>query len=196
MTERLFNYFDVAHAIATHAAVIEKSGGLRGIKDEGQINSILEHIQNEVFYPYFIDKITHLVFAFNKFHCFNDGNKRASLALSSYFLEINGHDKPIHVYTYSMEEVAIWLASSLIDQDQLKRIISFVLFESEYFGQWNFIHTARSLREPVERNLMSKDLLGRIIDELLANSGPLSEGVQLELLDVMTQLPIREDHDD
>jgi hypothetical protein len=34
---------------------------------------VLEHIQNDDYYPDLQDKLTHLVFAVAKFHCFNDG---------------------------------------------------------------------------------------------------------------------------
>lgn len=132
MTERLFNYFDLAHAIATHAAVIEKSGGLRGIKDEGQIDSILHHIQNEDYYPDFIDKVTHLVFSFIKFHCFNDGNKRASLVLSSFFLEINEHDYCLLKYQHEMENIVVWVAENKISKELLRDLIESILYEDDY----------------------------------------------------------------
>lgn len=66
-------YFDLAHAIRVHDQIIELSGGLPGTKDAGQIDSVLEHIQNDDYYPDLQDKLTHLVFAVAKFHCFNDG---------------------------------------------------------------------------------------------------------------------------
>lgn len=44
-----------------HNSVIEKSGGLAGVKDIGQLESILAHIQNPDYYPTFFDQITHLV---------------------------------------------------------------------------------------------------------------------------------------
>ena len=36
-------------------------------------SDILDHIQNDDYYPDFVDKLTHLFFCSNKFHCFNDG---------------------------------------------------------------------------------------------------------------------------
>lgn len=59
-------YFDAIHAIAVHDWIIEYSGGLAGIKDIGQIESPLEHIQNDFYYPELEDKLTHLVFSINK----------------------------------------------------------------------------------------------------------------------------------
>jgi len=84
-------YFDTAHAIAVHDWIIENSGGLSGIKDAGQLSSVLGHMQNDVYYPTFEEKLSHLVFSINKLHAFNDGNKRSSLVLGAYFLELNGY---------------------------------------------------------------------------------------------------------
>ncbi|MDD2223493.1 MAG: hypothetical protein PHF42_08665 [Pseudomonas sp.] len=52
-------YFDATHAIAVHDWIIEHSGGLAGIKDIGQIESPLEHIQNDFYYPELEGKLTH-----------------------------------------------------------------------------------------------------------------------------------------
>lgn len=46
-----------------HNSVIEKSGGLAGVKDIGQLESILAHIQSPDYYPTFFDQITHLVYS-------------------------------------------------------------------------------------------------------------------------------------
>ena len=51
MTERRFNYFDAAYAIKEHDFIIKHSGGLPGVKDVGMIESVLEHVQNDLYYP-------------------------------------------------------------------------------------------------------------------------------------------------
>lgn len=56
------------------------------------LESPLEHIKNDDYYPDFQSKLCHLVFSVNKNHAFIYGNKRSSLALGSYFLQINGYD--------------------------------------------------------------------------------------------------------
>ena len=60
-------YFDVKHAVEVHDYIIEVSGGLHGYRDIGLLESVLEHIQNDMYYPSFPEKLTHLVFAVNKF---------------------------------------------------------------------------------------------------------------------------------
>ncbi len=125
-------YFDAIHAIAVHDWIIEHSGGLAGIKDIGQIESPLEHIQNDFYYPELEDKLTHLVFSINKNHAFNDGNKRSSLALGAYFLELNGFDYLVQRFVIEMENIVVWVADNVIDKNLLQQIISSILYEDSY----------------------------------------------------------------
>lgn len=125
-------YFDVAHAIREHAWIIEHSGGLPGVKDEGQLSSVLEHIQNDLYYPSFEEKLNHLVFAINKFHAFNDGNKRSSLVLGAYFLEINGYDYCVKKFVQEMENIVVWLAEGKISKELLLKLITSLIVDDEY----------------------------------------------------------------
>lgn len=127
-----FFYFDTSHAIRVHDWIIENSGGLAGTKDIGQLESPLEHIQNDVYYPEMEDKLTHLVFSINKHHAFTDGNKRSSLALGAYFLELNGFDYVVKRFVKEMENIAVWVADNVIDKQLLHQIICSVLYEDDY----------------------------------------------------------------
>lgn len=127
-----FFYFDIAHAVETHDWIIENSGGLEGTKDIGQLESPLEHIQNDLYYPEMEDKLSHLVFSINKNHAFNDGNKRSSLALGAYFLELNGFDYVVKRFVKEMENIAVWVADNVINKDLLFQIISSILYEDDY----------------------------------------------------------------
>ena len=125
-------YFDVHHAVKVHDWIIEHSGGLSGVKDLGQLESVLDHIQNDLYYPTFEDKLTHLVFAVNKFHAFSDGNKRSSLVLGSYFLELNGYEYCIKKFVLEMENIVVWLAEGKIDKALLLKLMSSLLIDDEY----------------------------------------------------------------
>lgn len=127
-----FFYFDVEHAVETHDWIIENAGGLEGTKDLGQLGSPLEHIKNDLYYPEMEDKLTHLVFSINKNHAFNDGNKRSSLALGAYFLELNGFDYVVKRFVKEMENIAVWVADNVISKDLLLQIISSILYEDDY----------------------------------------------------------------
>jgi death on curing protein len=128
----LFIYFDVAHAVSTHDTILRISEGRPGILDLGRLESILEHVQNDDYYPSFIDKLTHLVFEVNKGHCFNDGNKRTSIALGAFFLEVNGLDILVSKFIIEMENIAVAVADNLIDKDFLHEIVDSILNDDEY----------------------------------------------------------------
>lgn len=125
-------YFDIKHAIRTHDFIIEKSGGSYGVIEIGKIESILTHIQNDLYYPKFEDKLTHLVFSVNKFHAFNDGNKRTSIALGAYLLEINEFDHCIDEFIIEMENIAVYVADNKISKDLLRDIIGSILSEDTF----------------------------------------------------------------
>ena len=125
-------YFDVKHAIEVHDWIIEHSGGLSGNKDLGQLESVLEHIQNDLYYPSFEEKLNHLVFGINKFHSFNDGNKRSSLSLGAYFLELNGYSYCVQEFVQEMENIAVWLAENRISKDLLLKLITSIIMDDDY----------------------------------------------------------------
>ena len=125
-------YFDAAHAILVHDWIIDKSGGLSGTKNIGQLESVLEHIQNDLYYPSFEEKLNHLVFAINKFHAFNDGNKRSSIVLGAYFLELNGFDYCVSDFVIRMENITVWVAEGKISKELLQKLISSIVMEDEY----------------------------------------------------------------
>ncbi len=125
-------YFDIQHAVEVHDWIIDNSGGLHGANDLGRLESVLQHIQNDLYYPEFIVKLTHLVFAINKFHAFNDGNKRSSIALGCYFLELNGYDYAVQNFAMEMENIAVWLAEGKIDKELLAEIIESLIYEEDY----------------------------------------------------------------
>lgn len=126
-------YFDLPHALKVHDIVIEKSGGLKGYDPQKvqMLESALEHIKNDSYYPTFLDKITHLLFAVNKNHAFLDGNKRTSLALASYFLEVNGYDYCIKEFQKQMENIVVWVADNVVSKYLLKDVIEDILMQED-----------------------------------------------------------------
>ena len=131
MAERFF-YFDSKHAIEVHDWIIEHSGGRGGIENLDLLESPLQMIQHDDYYPDIESKLTHLFFSINKNHAFTDGNKRSSIALSAYFLRINGFEHVIKRFVLEMENVAVWVADNVIDRDLLREILCSLIFEDEY----------------------------------------------------------------
>ena len=127
-----FAYFDTAHAINVHDEIINQSGGILGVLNEGLLDSVIEHIQNDFYYPEIEHKITHLFFSINKNHSFHDGNKRASIALSAYFLEINNCSFRTERFISEMENIAVDVADNRINKDLLFEIISSIIYEDDY----------------------------------------------------------------
>ena len=125
-------YPTAAVIVDIHDSVIEKSGGLTGIKDIGQLESILAHIQNPDYYPSFLDQITHLVYSIAKFHIFNDGNKRSAILSGALFLSLNNCDKSMNLFIRGMEVPIIEAVTNHITKDELKNIIEVILSDSQY----------------------------------------------------------------
>jgi|LakMenE18May11ns_1017448.scaffolds.fasta_scaffold9497941_1 death-on-curing protein len=125
-------YFSLEHAIKIHDKIIEISGGIIGVKDYGNIDSPLNHIQNDDYYPSFEQKLTHLVYSFNKNHAFNDGNKRTSIAMGAFFLEINGLGNLVDKFIIEIENIAVAVADNLINKDLLYEIIFSIINYEEH----------------------------------------------------------------
>lgn len=127
-----FKYFDIEHAVEVHDDIIEKSGGLTGVINIGLLESVLEHVTNDVYYPTIEDKIAYLFFSVNKNHSFRDGNKRSSIALSAYLMEINGFDFRVNIFIARMENIGVYVADNKIDRELLFEIIESILYEDDY----------------------------------------------------------------
>ena len=117
-----FIYFGAKHAVYVHDEIIRCSGGLLGILNLGLIESSLEHIQNDFYYPEMEHKLRHLFFSINKNHAFQDGNKRASIALSAYFLEINNYSFKVDRFIKDTEKFAVDVADNYIDKALLLKL--------------------------------------------------------------------------
>ena len=127
-----FLYFDTAHAITVHDDIIIKSGGSLGILNIGLLESTLEHVQNDMYYPSLVDKVTHLFYSIKKNHSFQDGNKRAAIILAAYFLEINGLDYRVSVFMERLENITVYVADNKIHKDLLFEIIQSIIYEADY----------------------------------------------------------------
>ena len=125
-------YFNEDYAIRIHDKILDLSNGARGIKDFNMISSPLTHIRNDDYYPTFEEKLTHLVFSFNKSHGFSDGNKRTSIALGTFFLIINGLETLADKFVIEMENITVAVADNLISKEMLFRIIKSLIYEEDY----------------------------------------------------------------
>jgi death-on-curing family protein len=121
-------YITIEQAIETHQKTIQYSGGgANGLLNKGQLESVLEHIKNDDYYPTFIDKLTHLFFGACKFHCFEDGNKRIAITLCAHFLLLNGYMAVAKNFFIIMENISYEVASGKISKELLHKIMTSIM---------------------------------------------------------------------
>jgi death-on-curing family protein len=121
-------YLTIEQAIETHRLTVEKSyGGSCDIIDTSRLETVLEMIKNDDYYPNFVDKITHLCFSTCNCHCFADGNKRLALTLSLQFLSLNGYFYCCIDFLRNMENIILNLAQDKISKELLHEIFQAII---------------------------------------------------------------------
>ena len=119
-------------AVEIHAKTVEFSGGgSLGQLEIGKLDSVLEHIQNDDYYPTFDAKLTHLFFGACKFHCFQDGNKRIAITLCAQMLLFNGYLRSVTGFIRDAENISYHVAAGNISKVLLGEWITAVLCGTE-----------------------------------------------------------------
>ena len=123
-----FNYISPDEVRITHAKTIEYSGGGTIAEiDFAQLEGVLINIQNDDWYPSFIDKLTHLFYCVCEFHCFADGNKRLAITLSTLFLLKNGYLAVAENFLAKTENISLNVAAGKINKDLLYKILTAII---------------------------------------------------------------------
>jgi len=126
----------IEEVIIIHQKTVAVSGGgSAGVINTHSLEAALEHIQNDDYYPTFIDKLNHLVYVANKSHCFQDGNKRIAISLGMKFLLDNGYLCVIQKFARQMEMVSYQVAAGRINKELLRDILDSILNKEEYSEQ-------------------------------------------------------------
>jgi len=121
-------YLTIEQAREIHRTTVQISGGgAMDSLDIDKLDSVLQHIQNDEYYPHFVDKLTHLFFCTCQFHCFEDGNKRLAISLSAQFLLLNGYLAVMQRFFSEMENISYHVAAGRIDKDFLREIVCAVI---------------------------------------------------------------------
>ena len=121
-------YITLEQAEAIHRKTIQYSGGgTYEHFDLGRLESVLQNIQNDDYYPTFEDKITHLFYCTCELHCFADGNKRLAITLSAQFLLLNGYMAVAKRFFTVMENISYHVAAGRIKKELLHRIMVAVM---------------------------------------------------------------------
>ena len=90
------NYLTVEEVVRLHEMVIVRSGGLRGVKNLGLVESAVA-LPKQTFggidlYPAVVEKAAALGYSLTCNHGFEDGNKRIGHAAMEAFLVMNGFE--------------------------------------------------------------------------------------------------------
>lgn len=121
-------YLTLEQAKIIHNKTIQYSGGgTYEALDVGKLDSVLQHIQNDDYYPSFVDKLTHLFFSTCQFHCFADGNKRLAITLSTQFLLFNGYLGIAKNFMAITENISYHVAAGKIDKELLHKIMTAIM---------------------------------------------------------------------
>lgn len=125
-------YIPLDYAFNVHEIVLETTGGKPGVINENLIASVIEFIQNDDYYPNYIDKLVHLVYGIAKNHAFEDGNKRTALALGIYFLELNCYSYCVDRFVIQMENIIIWVIENKISKEFLSELMEFIVLDEDF----------------------------------------------------------------
>src|SRR5271169_2136676 len=106
------DYLTLAEVLAMHADLIDRYGGVQGVRDQGHLEAALYRPQTG-YYADLIEEAAALWESLSQNHAFLDGNKRTAFAAAYTFLAINGAR-----LTADTEETAAFL-SSLYETNQL-----------------------------------------------------------------------------
>lgn len=139
MSVKQIIYISIEDVLTIHDDVLRIYWWLAWVKDKQQIESVLQHIQNNEYYPTLLEKSTHLFFWLIKFHSFNDGNKRTAISILSIFFMI--HDINIPSLVTKLEDIAVWVASNNISKDELQKYLEILLnsfgYNKNYLKNFN-----------------------------------------------------------
>ena len=140
----------IEEVISIHQkTILVSGGGVDGVLNTHSLEAALGLIQNDDYYPTFIDKLVHLVYIANKSHCFQDGNKRIAISLGMKFRLDNGYLFAIQKFAHKMEMVSYQVAAGRIDKELLHCIIDSILNENEY---------SDSLKIKIANSIMEQEL--------------------------------------
>ena len=97
-------FFEYEQVVKIHRSLIEKTGGMDGIRDAQLLDSALktpfQTFGENNLYPDILDKASQLCYSLIENHPFIDGNKRIGVHLMLLFLKLNNSE-----VNYSQQEL-------------------------------------------------------------------------------------------
>lgn len=113
---------NIKDILILHKTILNKYGGLDGIKDksllQSSIDGIYQTFDGNDLYPSILDKIVRLSYNIIRNHPFNDGNKRIGFFILVNLLTLNKIKFDIDVILKEGSSIILDLASNKIDYDK------------------------------------------------------------------------------
>lgn len=115
-------FFEYEQVVKIHRSLIEKTGGMDGIRDAQLLDSALktpfQTFGGNNLYPDILDKASQLCYSLIENHPFVDGNKRIGVHLMLLFLKLNNIE-----VNYSQQELidfGLDIASGEMSKNDIK----------------------------------------------------------------------------
>lgn len=118
-------YLELQHIIAVHDALIDRYGGIKGLRDarllESAISQPLQNVFGEELFPDLPAKSATYAFYISENQPFLDGNKRTAVASALTFLRLNGYDLklPTPDANKVLYDVIMKVANKQMSRDEL-----------------------------------------------------------------------------
>jgi death-on-curing protein len=111
-------FIDKNSVLIIHYKLIERYGGIHGLRDEGALESAIKAAENRFHYE--TEDISKLAATYayhlSQAHAFLDGNKRIAAAITGVFLEINGYF--LEASEDEIIELFLSIAASKVSRDE------------------------------------------------------------------------------
>ncbi|HKO99671.1 MAG TPA: type II toxin-antitoxin system death-on-curing family toxin [Pyrinomonadaceae bacterium] len=114
---------DKLDVLTIHARLISETGGIRGVSDEGVLESALAAAENRHRYEAADVVGCAAAFAYHltQAHAFTDGNKRVAAAVTETFLETNG--VRLEMTDDEVVELFLKIASSALSREHVEQLL-------------------------------------------------------------------------
>lgn len=121
-------YLTADQVIGIHDYVLELSGWMPWVVKPWLIESTLDFVQSDDYYPSFADKVSYLLYSIAMNHCFADGNKRTALVTAMQFILLNTNDSDLASrFMREFENIVVWVADGSLSKQWLTEYITWFL---------------------------------------------------------------------
>ena len=120
LTNQMFEFLSKSDILALQSLMVDRFGGIHGIRDEGGLESALNAAQNRAYYEGADIQTCAATYTYHlcKAHAFLDGNKRIAAIAAESFLELNGFR--LNLNNEQLIELILSIASGEMSRDEVE----------------------------------------------------------------------------